>query len=115
MAVNSGLGVSSICANLNDRQFSVLVDTEAAGNFIRKTLLPNVSKKWFFLAFLVDEDTDLLYKLNSNVARKLVVPWPAIKDMIYLFHEHPETGHSVRDETERALMKNSHGTVWAKM
>lgn len=52
---------------------------------------------------MVNEEKDLIYKIDIDGRYRLLVPGNATPDMIYLYHSHTEVNHPGRDETSRAL------------
>lgn len=60
----------------------------------------------FFATFTVDENKDLIYKIDTEGKYRLVVPDNLTQDVIYLFHDAVEAGHPGRDETLRAIKNN---------
>lgn len=72
----------------------------------------NAHDEDFFATYIVDENRDLLYKVDTDGRYRLVVPNDLTQDILYQFHDHPEAGYPGRDETLRAIKANYY---WSAM
>lgn len=113
---------NTVSLNVLDNPFQIIEEKQRADLEIRElkarwrnlgeTGPQNVHDEEFFSTFTINEEKDLLYKIDSQGCCRLVVPTGMTQDVIYLFHDATEAGHPGREETLRTLKNNYY---WSAM